>query len=98
MPRESRSARSAAWRSAPGPADPGVTWLAPVMTDARGEATVEMAWPERLGHWRVSAFGWSGAAQFGEAFTQAETWKDLEVRLSAPPFLTERDEATIGAD
>lgn len=73
-------------------------WAPSVVTDARGEATVEFPWPDNLTRWRATARGWSPYGAVGEATAEVETRKDLLVRLQAPRFLVERDEATLSAN
>jgi uncharacterized protein YfaS (alpha-2-macroglobulin family) len=73
-------------------------WTPAVVTDAQGEAVVEMTWPDNLTQWRATARGWTPTVQVGEAFTDVTTSKDLLVRLQAPRFFMERDEVVLSAN
>ena len=73
-------------------------WTPAVVTDANGEATVEVTWPDNLTEWRATTRAWSGTAQVGEATADVETHKELLVRLQAPRFFMERDELVLSAN
>ncbi len=73
-------------------------WVPSVVTDARGEATVEVTWPDNLTRWEVGAVGGSLTAQVGSGETTATTRKELLVRLQAPRFFVERDLVALSAN
>src|SRR5204863_3266229 len=73
-------------------------WTPAVVTDARGNATVEVTWPDNLTQWRALAVGTSAAAQVGSGETRVATKKDLLVRLQAPRFFVERDQVVVSAN
>lgn len=73
-------------------------WSPAVVTDANGEATVEVTWPDNLTRWRATTRGWTQSAQVGEAQTEVTTSKDLLVRLQSPRFFVERDEVVLSAN
>src|SRR5205823_13141707 len=72
-------------------------WTPAVITDRQGRATVEVTWPDNLTRWRAVALGASTTAQVGSGETSVATKKDLLVRLEAPRFFVERDQATVSA-
>jgi uncharacterized protein YfaS (alpha-2-macroglobulin family) len=73
-------------------------WTPAVVTDAQGNATVDVTWPDNLTQWRAAAVGTTAAAQVGSGETRVRTKKDLLVRLQAPRFFVERDEVTVSAN
>ncbi len=72
-------------------------WTPAVVTDAQGQATVSVKWPDNLTQWRAVAIGSTQAAQVGTGETRVTTKKDVLVQLEAPRFLVERDIATLSA-
>jgi uncharacterized protein YfaS (alpha-2-macroglobulin family) len=73
-------------------------WSPAVVTDANGDATVEVTWPDNLTEWRATTRAWTDSVQVGEASTDVSTSKDLLVRLQAPRFFVERDELVLSAN
>jgi uncharacterized protein YfaS (alpha-2-macroglobulin family) len=73
-------------------------WVPTVLTDAKGEAAVEVTWPDNLTQWRANTVGTSAAGQVGSAETSVRTRKDLLVRLQAPRFFVERDVVLVSAN
>jgi len=73
-------------------------WTPAVVTDAQGQASVEVTWPDNLTEWRATAAGSSTSAQVGSGETQVVTKKDLIIRLQAPRFFVERDEVVLSAN
>ena len=73
-------------------------WTPATMTDANGNATVEVTWPDNLTQWRANAVGSTAAAQVGSGETQVVTKKDLLVRLQTPRFLVEQDQVVLSAN
>ena len=73
-------------------------WLPNLKTDANGEATAEIIFPDSLTTWRVRGFGITADTKVGDAKTTAITSKGLIVRLQAPRFFVERDEVVLSAN
>jgi uncharacterized protein YfaS (alpha-2-macroglobulin family) len=73
-------------------------WLASLATGPGGEATVTVDMPENLTTWKVNAWAMSRKTQVGQDSAEAVTAKDLLVRLQAPRFFMERDEAVLSAN
>ena len=63
-----------------------------VVTNARGEATVEMPLPDNLTRWRVMAAVADSGARFGKAEASFVTNKPLQLVPALPRFLTAGDE------
>jgi uncharacterized protein YfaS (alpha-2-macroglobulin family) len=88
---------------ADGPAQPQVRknfpdaihWVANLVTDASGRATVRVRYPDALTTWRLTARAITTAADVGAAVAHTTTTKDLIVRVVTPRFLTEGDRAEI---
>lgn len=72
-------------------------WIGTVETDANGFAEVAMPLPESLTAWRVRVWAVSDGLRVGQGEAEVVTRKDLMVRLRAPRFLVEGDEATLSA-
>jgi uncharacterized protein YfaS (alpha-2-macroglobulin family) len=72
-------------------------WAPSVVTDARGNATLRMTWPDNLTRWRARAVAVGMDGAVGGAEATVETKKDLLVRLSTPRFVVERDTLTFSA-
>ncbi len=68
-----------------------IHWAADVVTDARGEATVQVTYPDALTTWRLTARGTTEDTLVGHAVARATVTKDLIVRVITPRFLTEGD-------
>ncbi|HTE19018.1 MAG TPA: alpha-2-macroglobulin family protein, partial [Armatimonadota bacterium] len=73
-------------------------WTPAVVTDAQGNATVEVTWPDNLTQWRAHGVGTTTTAQVGSGETRVVTKKDLLVRLQAPRFFVERDLVVLSAN
>ena len=71
-------------------------WSGSLRTGSGGVASVEIEMPDSLTRWRIIARGVAGAEGLGEARAKTRTRKRVVVRLAAPRFLTEGDEAVIG--
>ena len=69
-----------------------IYWVADVVTDARGEATVQVTYPDALTTWRLTARGATADTRVGQAVARTTVTKDLIVRVITPRFLTEGDE------
>ena len=72
-------------------------WVGSVETDADGFAEVPLSMPESLTGWRIRVWSLASGARVGQAEAEVTTRKDLMVRLQAPRFLVETDEAILSA-
>ena len=66
-----------------------------VVTDATGKATVKLKLPDNLTRWRATARGIAGDSLVGEGRGGIAARKDVLLRVDAPRFLVQGDEATI---
>ncbi|HRU54926.1 MAG TPA: alpha-2-macroglobulin family protein, partial [Candidatus Sumerlaeia bacterium] len=73
-------------------------WLPTLVTDDYGSATISFMMPENLTTWKINTWGVSPETQVGEGTSSAVTAKNLLVRLQAPRFFLEYDEAVISAN
>src|SRR6185436_12558348 len=69
-----------------------IYWVADVVTDARGEASVQVVYPDALTTWRLTARGATADTRVGQAVARTTVTKDLIVRVITPRFLTEGDD------
>lgn len=72
-----------------------VLWLAHARTGQDGRAEVELDMPDSLTAWRITVRAVSGADRFGGSTSRTLSRKDVILRVSAPRFITERDQATV---
>jgi alpha-2-macroglobulin len=72
-------------------------WQPQLETDESGEARVTFTLPDSLTTWRAKGWGASIGDQYGQALTSFRTNRPLQVRLQAPRFLVEGDQATVSA-
>ena len=70
-------------------------WAAQLRTGPDGRAVAEIETPDSLTTWRIVARAVSGAERTGSGVSSMPTRKDVQVRLSAPRFYTERDSGTV---
>ena len=73
-------------------------WKATVTTDADGIAEVELDMPENLTTWKIKAWAMGHGTRVGHGEAEVITNKDIMVRLQAPRFFTETDEAVLSAN
>ncbi|MEK7675609.1 MAG: alpha-2-macroglobulin family protein [Verrucomicrobiota bacterium] len=74
-----------------------IHWQPDLVTDADGQATVKVKYPDSLTSWRATARVASQANQFGIATAGTRTQQPLMVRLQAPRFFVVGDLATVSA-
>ncbi len=74
-----------------------VFWQPDVKTDASGQATVKVKYPDSLTGWKATARAASQANQFGIVEATTRTKQPLIVRLQAPRFFVVGDTVTISA-
>ena len=72
-------------------------WVPDLVTDDRGEARIEVAFPDSLTGWRATARAADRRTRVGIAETAVRTRKPLLVRLETPRFLVVGDVATLSA-
>lgn len=72
-------------------------WKPDLITDASGEATVKVQFPDALTTWRATARAATAAAKFGIATSTARTNMPLLVRLQGPRFFVAGDRVIVSA-
>jgi uncharacterized protein YfaS (alpha-2-macroglobulin family) len=73
-------------------------WEPDLKTDANGIADTKITFPDSLTTWRLHGYGLTTTTQVGDGISHATTTKNLIVRLEAPRFFVERDEAVLSAN
>jgi uncharacterized protein YfaS (alpha-2-macroglobulin family) len=74
-----------------------ILWLPDLTTDANGQATVKVKYPDSLTTWSATARLATAANQFGIGSTATRTKQPLIVRLQAPRFFVVGDQVTVSA-
>jgi alpha-2-macroglobulin len=72
-------------------------WSGSIQTDANGRAEIPLEFPDNLTTWKARVWHLGKGTTVGEGSTEIITSKELLVRLQAPRFLVERDEAVLSA-
>jgi uncharacterized protein YfaS (alpha-2-macroglobulin family) len=72
-------------------------WKPDVVTDANGQATVKVTYPDSLTTWKAVVRAATPASQFGMGEGSSRTNQPLLVRLQNPRFLVTGDTVTISA-
>jgi alpha-2-macroglobulin len=72
-------------------------WQASVRTDANGQATVKLAFPDSLTTWRTTARAVTVDTRSGWAVNRVLVRKNLMVRLAVPRFFRAGDQVTVSA-
>jgi len=72
-------------------------WSGSIETDANGRAEIPLEFPDNLTTWKARVWTLGKGTTVGEGSTEIITSKELLVRLQAPRFLVERDEAVLSA-
>ncbi|MGH9160456.1 MAG: alpha-2-macroglobulin family protein, partial [Vicinamibacteraceae bacterium] len=72
-----------------------IYWVADLVTDETGTATVEVDYPDSLTTWRVTARAITTDTKGGTAVARATTTKDVILRIVPPRFLTEGDRVRL---
>jgi len=72
-------------------------WSGEVTLDANGRAEVPLEFPDNLTTWKARVWVLGDGTRVGEGSAEIVTSKDLLVRLQAPRFLVEKDEAVLSA-
>lgn len=68
-----------------------IYWAADVVTDAAGNATIEVPYPDALTTWRLTARAVTADTKVGSGIARTTTTKDLILRVVTPRFVTEGD-------
>ncbi len=74
-----------------------IAWHPAIVTDANGEATIDVSFPDALTSWRASARAATDGNRFGVAETTTRTSLPLIVRLQAPRFFVVGDKVVLSA-
>ena len=74
-----------------------ILWQPDVKTDAKGQTTVKIKYPDSLTGWKATARAASSANQFGIANATTRTKQPLIVRLQSPRFFVVGDKVTVSA-
>lgn len=72
-------------------------WKPDVVTDAKGEAKIDLQYPDSLTEWKTTARAVTPGAQFGSGELEVKTSKPVMCRLQMPRFVVERDQVTLSA-
>jgi len=72
-----------------------IYWNGDVVTDAKGEARVEITYPDALTTWRLTARGVTEDTRVGSTLARTTVTKDLIVRVVTPRFLAQGDEVSV---
>ena len=72
-------------------------WSGAIQTDAEGHAEIPLEFPDNLTTWKARVWTLGPDTKVGEGSAEIITSKELLVRLQAPRFLVERDEAVFSA-
>ncbi len=72
-------------------------WQGIVLTDEKGEAFVDITWPDSLTTWKTSCVGVTKDTKVGQESIETHVKKNLIARMSLPPFLREGDVTTVSA-
>ncbi|MPY89677.1 MAG: hypothetical protein GEU99_17365 [Luteitalea sp.] len=72
-----------------------IYWIADLVTDDTGAATVKVDYPDSLTTWRVTARAITTDTKAGTAVARTTTTKDVILRMVPPRFLTEGDRVRL---
>ncbi len=72
-------------------------WIAHLVTDEKGEATVKLTVPDTLTQWRVTAIAHTADTRIGFGIARFRCTKPFGVRLALPSVLTQGDHTTARA-
>lgn len=70
-------------------------WLAPIVTDAEGRASVTIPMPATTTKWRLTSRGGTTDSLFGQATASLITRKDFFIELKTPVLSQEKDNMRI---
>lgn len=72
-----------------------IFWVANLVTDEAGKASVEVPYPDALTTWRLTARAVTPDTRVGTGVARTMTTKDLILRIATPRFLTEGDRVEL---
>lgn len=72
-------------------------WAPSVITDANGEATIDIQMPENLTTWKTKVWAMGNGTAVGEGSAELVTSKKVIIRLQAPRFFVQKDEVVLSA-
>ena len=72
-------------------------WVGSVVTDANGQAAIDVSLPESLTTYRIMAVAADKASRFGSADSEIRVNKPLTMKPTFPRFLARGDKASFGA-
>lgn len=72
-------------------------WNAEIVTDANGEALIEVTLPDSLTTWQADLRGLTADTRVGQAVAQVVVTKELIIRPVTPRFLTAGDHVLLAA-
>ncbi len=72
-----------------------IFWAADLVTDAAGQATVKVPYPDALTTWRLTARAVTADTMVGSGIGRTTVTKDLILRVVTPRFLTEGDNVDL---
>ena len=72
-----------------------IYWVGDIITDAQGQARVQVTYPDALTTWRLTARGITVDSRAGAAIARTTVTKDLIVRVITPRFLSQGDEVSV---
>lgn len=72
-----------------------VFWKPAIITDANGQASVDLQWPDNTTTWNLEARAVGLPSKFGQGDAQAKTRLPLIARLQMPRFLITGDQVTL---
>ncbi len=72
-------------------------WVGSVVTDANGQASIDVTLPESLTTYRIMAVAADKASRFGSADSEIRVNKPLTMKPAFPRFLARGDTASFGA-
>jgi len=73
-------------------------WVGSLKTDDEGFAEVSLDMPENLTTWKVKVWGMGHGTKVGSGEAEVVTRKNLILRLQAPRFLVQNDQAVLSAN
>jgi alpha-2-macroglobulin len=72
-----------------------IYWNGAVVTDTKGEAHIDITYPDALTTWRLTARGVTEDTRVGSTLARTTVTKDLIMRVVTPRFLAQGDEVSV---
>ncbi|HYO24498.1 MAG TPA: MG2 domain-containing protein [Lacipirellulaceae bacterium] len=73
-------------------------WVGALETDQQGIGEVELKMPQNLTTWKVNVWSMGRGTRVGQGSAEVVTRKNIIVRMQAPRFFVEKDEAVLSAN